>query len=770
MLDNGPVMNRTITLAALVAAAIAGSAQSQEDVPEGHSVHGHAFNEGPRQRAYLMDTMNSAVRFKVTTSSPRAQLFIDQGVVQLHGFWYFEAERSFRQAASIDPDCAMAYWGMARANVDNEPRARGFAFEAFRRRETVTDRERGHIEALARFHQAEEDPADTPEWERPRGEEDKKRRRRHVEDLEALIHDYPEDIETKAFLVNQLWLDDREGRRITSRQANEALLSEVFDAQPMHPAHHYRVHLWDKRDTAHRVTDSAAVIGHSAPGIAHMWHMGGHTWARLDRHADAAWQQEASARVDHAHMMRDWVMPDQIHNYAHNNEWLCRSLRHVGRVEDAIDLAKNMIELPRHPGWNMRDGKSNSASYGRDRLIDVLVMYERWAELAELLESMYLEPGETLRHRAEHAGLRAVAAHYLGDSERCAAQIDALDGLLGEARADRASAVDAAEEEALARGAGTKELDEVMKEAGRGPSRVVRSARKWREVASGLVSAARGDWEEALAAVEGGSLDPLPLSRLQLEAGRHDEALKTAEKAARNRGMAAPIANHCYVLWKTGDRAAAAEKFEELRAFSAYFDLDHPVFERIAPLAAELGHDGDWRIEPVVEDDVGDRPSLDSLGPIRWSPIRAPEWRLPAAGGRMVSLSDHVGRPVIVVFFLGHGCVHCVEQLQAFKPAWERFQAAGIDVVAVGTDAVEEGAAAEAAAGYPFSIAADPDLAVFKQWRCYDDFEGSPLHGTFLLDSKGRIRWQDISYEPFTDVDFLLGESARLLSLPVAER
>ena len=45
-----------------------------------------------------------------------------------------------------------------------------------------------------------------------------------------------------------------------------------------------------------------------------MWHMPGHILSRLKRYHDAAWQQEASARVDHAHMMRDRVMPDRIHN------------------------------------------------------------------------------------------------------------------------------------------------------------------------------------------------------------------------------------------------------------------------------------------------------------------------------------------------------------------------------------------------------------------------------------------------------------------------
>ena len=52
---------------------------------------------------------------------------------------------------------------------------------------------------------------------------------------------------------------------------------------------------------------------------------------KLKRYQDAAWQQEASARVDHAHMMRDRVITGSIHNFAHNNEWLTRNLGYLGR-------------------------------------------------------------------------------------------------------------------------------------------------------------------------------------------------------------------------------------------------------------------------------------------------------------------------------------------------------------------------------------------------------------------------------------------------------
>ena len=52
------------------------------------------------------------IPFPITTASPEAQRYVDQGVALLHGFWYYEALRSFRQASTLDPKCAMAWWGI----------------------------------------------------------------------------------------------------------------------------------------------------------------------------------------------------------------------------------------------------------------------------------------------------------------------------------------------------------------------------------------------------------------------------------------------------------------------------------------------------------------------------------------------------------------------------------------------------------------------------------------------------------------------------------
>ncbi|MFM7072105.1 MAG: alkyl hydroperoxide reductase, partial [Planctomycetota bacterium] len=283
----------------------------------GHSYHGEVFNEGARQAAYLMAGMPK-IKFPATTKNPDAQKFIEQGMGQMHGFWYFESERSFRQAAALDPDCAIAYWGMAMANFDNEKRAKGFIVEAVKRKDKASDREQLYIDALDKFLSADK-------------AKNKERHEAFTRSMEKILYKYPDDLEAKAIVALRLWRNRDAGIPITSYLAIDALLSEIFAADPMHPAHHYRIHLWDYEKNE-KALGSAALCGQTSPGIAHMWHMSGHIFSGLKRYDDGAWQQEASARVDHAHMMRDRVMPDQIHNFAHNNEWLNRNFMHMGKV------------------------------------------------------------------------------------------------------------------------------------------------------------------------------------------------------------------------------------------------------------------------------------------------------------------------------------------------------------------------------------------------------------------------------------------------------
>ena len=101
----------------------------------------------------------------------------------------------------------------------------------------------------------------------------------------------------------------------------------------------------------------------------------------------------------------------------HNNEWLIRNLIFVGRSGDAVNLAKNMIELPRHPKYNHLGRGGCSSSYGRARLFQVLEGFELWELTVQLCDTPYLEPTEIPREQAKR--LRALGrAHFkLGAKE-----------------------------------------------------------------------------------------------------------------------------------------------------------------------------------------------------------------------------------------------------------------------------------------------------------------------------------------------------------------
>ena len=737
-------------------------AESEEkSLPEGHSFHGEAFNEGPRQKAYLMKGMGR-VRFPITTNKQEAQLFFTQGVSQLHGFWYFEAERSFRQAAMLDPNCAMAYWGMAVANRNNVERAKKFINSAKEHRKNASKREKLWIDSEVNYW------ADTKKNE-------KDRRRKMVRDLETIIFDFPDDIEAKAFLAVWLWQSSHKGLPISSHMTINMLIQDVLDIEPMHPCHHFRIHLWDS-EKPERALASAANCGQSSPGIAHMWHMPGHIYSKLKRYQDAVWQQEASARVDHAHMIKDRVLPDQIHNFAHNNEWLIRNLNHLGRVNDAVALAKNMIELPRHPNFNTlakpdvptEYGKRGSSRYGRSRLIETLLRYEMWEEIINLSQTVYL-PYTTIPEEQAKRLAAIGAAHYsLGQEEKGTETLEDLDKIFSQLKQLKLDAGTDAEEKARAEKKNDNDTNKAMVDAMNKFNNRFKTVNQYKAELLVYQSISNKDEETFNKQIGKASrISRERKSQLQLKIGNKKEAQKLASQSAKSTNEVYPLANYVDILWKSEQEKEAIEQFKLLRKISSSIDLEHAVFQRLNPIAKKLNLPEDWRIQNKLSHDVGERPSLDSLGPFRWTPSPAAQWSLTDGQGKNRSLNDYTGRPLIVVFYLGKGCAHCIEQLSAFAPEVDSFKQAGIDLIAISTDNVgglRETFQLNKDKPFPFPLLSDTSLKVFKQYRVFDDFENQPLHGTFLIDRGGLVRWQDISYEPFTKINFLLKESKRLLS------
>jgi FtsP/CotA-like multicopper oxidase with cupredoxin domain/peroxiredoxin len=142
----------------------------------------------------------------------------------------------------------------------------------------------------------------------------------------------------------------------------------------------------------------------------------------------------------------------------------------------------------------------------------------------------------------------------------------------------------------------------------------------------------------------------------------------------------------------------------------------------------------------------------------------APGFALADAEGRIHSLQEFQGKPAVVFFFKGHGCLHCVLQVTAFAEHFEAFARRGIQVIGVTSDDVETLKAALGSSPLPFPILADPKGVAFAKFGCVD--AKGLRHGTFSLDALGHVTWSTVDASPFLGVKELLKDAELSASEP----
>ena len=140
----------------------------------------------------------------------------------------------------------------------------------------------------------------------------------------------------------------------------------------------------------------------------------------------------------------------------------------------------------------------------------------------------------------------------------------------------------------------------------------------------------------------------------------------------------------------------------------------------------------------------------------------APEIQLEDDRHQRVSLTELLKKgPVIVVFYFGYGCSHCVAQLFGLQKDLAHFRALGAQVIAVSPDSSEHTAKRLAEYGrFDFPLVSDSDNAVATAWSVYTgeagDKQEDRQHGTFIIDHSGRVIFADRGYKPFLDNKSLL--------------
>ena len=280
------------------------------------------------------------------TSSERAQLFFDQGLKLTYGFNHQEALRAFKEAARLDPDCAMAYWGWALVlgpnlnlpmSADVVPQAFEAIQMALERRDKVSQRERGYIDALALRY------TDDPEADR--GPYDAA----YAEAMGELHRKYPDDLDAAtlyaAALMNTMpwnyWTKDGKPRPATRTVLDT--LEDVVEVDPKHEgALHYYIHAIEPVDPERGVR-AADLLRGLAPGAGHLVHMPSHIYMQVGRYEEAFEANALAAKADEGYIIQcsaQGIYP--LGYYPHNVHFLAWAALMQGRSAEAVEASRKV--------------------------------------------------------------------------------------------------------------------------------------------------------------------------------------------------------------------------------------------------------------------------------------------------------------------------------------------------------------------------------------------------------------------------------------------
>ncbi len=370
----------------------------------------------------------------VTTTSRRAQQFFDQGLRLIFAFNHDEAIRAFSEAARLDPNCAMAYWGIGFAHgpnynlpLDDERNRAAVAAtqKAVALASGGTPREQAYIAALARRYSLEP------------GADRKSLDVAFADAMRLVAQQYADDLDAATLFAEammdlrpwDLWTLDGQPQPGTLEIV--ATLERVLRKDPNHPgANHYFVHAIEASNRPDRGLPSARRLQTLVPGAGHLVHMPSHIYMRVGRYADATEANRRAVAVDRQYLAV--AKPSGVYPmmyYPHNITFLQAAATMEGRSADAIAAAREVAamltpEMVRE--MPMVEAFTPSVYFA-------FVRFGRWEEM--LREA---EPATDLRYTAAlwHYG-RGFALVRTGRPEEAAAELTQLQTVAAEVPQDR---------------------------------------------------------------------------------------------------------------------------------------------------------------------------------------------------------------------------------------------------------------------------------------------------------------------------------------------
>ena len=321
----------------------------EDDLSAGDGPAGTSICRGTGTKMPLFSNLGDHTH-KITTKSPEAQAYFDQGYRYLFNFNHAAAIASFQEALKRDPDCAMCWWGIAFAhgpniNMPMMPDAMAPAWEALKNAQRLSagasEAEQDYIEALATRY-AEDPKAD-------RGKLDQA----FAAAARDLAKKYPNDLDAQTLYAEALmdtspwdyWSPDRQTPKAGMENLVPALESIIKRAPKHAGALHLYIHAVEASNTPGRAERAADTLGGLLPGAGHLVHMPTHIYNRIGRYNDGVvWNQKA-AKADEAYFAatNDRGMYAAMY-YVHNLHFVWTAATNDGRSATALEYAKHVVD------------------------------------------------------------------------------------------------------------------------------------------------------------------------------------------------------------------------------------------------------------------------------------------------------------------------------------------------------------------------------------------------------------------------------------------
>ncbi len=384
-------------------------------------------------------TGQGIVHFPITTSNPEAQKFFDQGVAQMHSFWSREAERSFLQAAALDPEAPMPLWGVAMvAAGDYRPRFQMDQYRDAMGYQPISPEHRA-IKAAVKANELAAVAGKATEIEKAyiasilarRSVTSKNPDQEYLASLQTLVKTHPSEIEARTYLA----LQSMGGYELPSHTprpgTNEAvaLLRQLMIDAPEHPAvHHYVIHGFEGATFNKDAWPSSKKYAELVPNIPHALHMPGHIYSQTGK-LEEALKSFADAAVNE----RYWMSKDSLYgngHHGHNLHYLATVAGYKGDYEKALEAARELLAIPENPREAAAfDNFQTSYKQGWFSVLRTLVEAERWDDL---LAGQMLPEIKKPRQQAWRHWSLGVANAAKGNSKAAKQELQAMNAAVEE--------------------------------------------------------------------------------------------------------------------------------------------------------------------------------------------------------------------------------------------------------------------------------------------------------------------------------------------------